>query len=409
MYAALLLAPLFPGKGSFGFYSVEWSFFFASALVMYVAFLALLRSGQMVFSTDRFYFLVLVFFVLCLASVADAPNRFKSLLFAGQYVPYFFLAYMVITFVNTREKLDSVVGMMTHLVFVLSIVAIAAGAMTQGRQAFNTFMLDTFNIHLNNIMIYAEVPFAIILYRTIEGRTTLYGVVWVLTLAAAIIMAESRGSMLVMAFIFGLVFVKTRRVGKMAAMALPLVLVAAIGFSMQKHAVERLGQFFSEDPYERTATFSRIYTGKVALELMLEHPVNGVGMGNSSRFLEDMASALDLPGEIIEYWKERQIFVTVTTPLFLGSELGLGGLIFFFLFYYYLYRRVRSAEASASGKDLSLLKGLEVAVIAGFVHNFFGLVFTQYYAWFYYGIMIAAARVAAAEAGPKPPGSPVHE
>jgi hypothetical protein len=87
------------------------------------------------------------------------------------------------------------------------------------------------------------------------------------------------------------------------------------------------------------------------------------------------------------------LYETTCAPLKMGGEIGVVGFFTFFAWYFILWRRIKVPQKNQRGKALQTLIGLEIYVIASFVHNFGDLGFYNYYSWVFYGVVLAAARI----------------
>jgi hypothetical protein len=397
MYLVLFTAFLFPGQGEYGFYSVEWSFFFWAAILIYGTLLVVLKKGIFSFRTDPVLILIAIFFLLLLLSIVDAPNKFKGILFAGQFIPYFFLMYFTILIVTGEEKLMKVIDMMTFLVLVFCLTAITVAIMSGSREGLNDFLLNTFNIGVLKVISFATFPLSILLSRILNEKATPYRLFTFLAVTVAIIFTGSRGNYLVWALIVFLSVIKAKSFKKKVIIASIAGITIIIGFLTMDYVIQRiqlLAVTSSEEFDRNVVAFSRLFTAKVALNLMIHHPFNGIGIGNLSYFMQDTISRTPgIPQAILQYWEQNQLYETQTTPLKLGAEIGLGGFIFFFAFYYYLWKRIRKSYYVSHEKMTVILDGIKIALIADFMHNFVDVSFYNYYSWFYYGIVIAASRI----------------
>jgi hypothetical protein len=396
MYIVLFTAFFFPEKGLFGFYSVEWSFFFFAAFLIYISILAILLYQKFKFKWDRFYILLIIFLGIACLSLIDADSKTRGLLFIGQYIPYFFLFFLIINTINSVDKLSRVLNMISHLSFIFISIVIVLALVFRDRIVLNNFLLNNFNIPVNKILTYVQLPLCVSLYSLIQGRFKVYNFVFFLLAALVIVLSGSRGSLLILSGTLGLVLLKGKNIKRKVAIAVISIGIISIGFLASPYTMDRLDRLFvtsKQDYIENIASFSRLYTAQVALKLMIEHPINGVGLGNSSYYTSEAVRKLSLPKEVLDFWEERKVFETTATPLKLGAELGFAGFIFFFIFYYYLWRKMRLTAMVNTGNVRTLLTGLEIYTIVAFVHNFIDLGFANYYSWFYYGIVLAATKV----------------
>jgi hypothetical protein len=397
MYLVLFTAFLFPGQGEYGFYSVEWSFFFWAAILIYGVLLVVLKKGVFSFRTDPVLILIAVFFLMVLLSIVDAPNKFKGILYSGQFIPYFFLMYFTILIVTGEKKLIKVVDMMIFLALVFCLTAIVVAIVTGRREGLNDFLLNTFNIGVLKVISFTTFPLSILLSRILNERATPYRLFTFLMITIAIVLTGSRGNYLIWALIIFLSVIKARSFKKKVMILSIAGIIVIIGFLTMDYVLQRiqlLAVTSSEEFNSNITAFSRLFTAKVALNLMIQHPFNGIGIGNLSYFMQSAISQTPgIPTAILRYWEQSQLYETQTTPLKLGAEIGMGGFIFFFAFYYYLWKRIKKSYYISPERIKVILDGIKIAIIADFLHNFVDVSFYNYYSWFYYGIIIAVSRI----------------
>ena len=421
MLLVLMTAPLFPGKGAFGFFSVEWSFFVLSAIVMYVTLGHLLIHARLTITMDRTYVFLLVFLALAFFSLIDAQNRIRGILFLGQYIPYFFVFVLIITSIDDERKLTYLLNKFSIITFMFCIIIILTFCIGQMRSTvkfllgyyfdislssdfftpwdrdfMNDCILNNFNIAVNKVLTYIELPLCISLYSLLNRAINKYDLIYVVTAIFAIILTGSRGSILILVGMIGLCMLNSRRIERKVLVACILIPIALVGFTLSSYTLQRLQRIFvtSERDYQdNIESFSRLYTAEVAWRMMLDSPVNGVGLGNSVYQQLNAIRSLSLPPEILSYWEDRNLFETTMTPVRLGSELGIGGFLFFFVFYLYLFIRARKAFSHVNTSTNTFAKPMIIYIVVAFVHNFLDLGFMMYYSWFYYGAVIAACRI----------------
>ena len=401
MYLVIFTAPIFPGPGTFGFHTVEYSFFTFTFLLISLTAITIMQKGIVSFKWDPILYLCIIFLILLFVSIIDAPNKLNGVLFAGQYIPYFFLMYMVIALVDGEKKYNTVLNSLNILAFLFSLFIIAMALKFNDRSELDDFLVNNFLMETTKILTYIELSAAILAYRMLNFRLTIFQYFVIISIVLAIMLSGSRGNMIVLGLIFFISFIKGTfsvkkillLIGAFFSMA---IVIFTIGYVKERAAL--LTGVVSQESFEEKITaYSRLYTARIALELMESHPFNGVGTGNLSYFTEDMLKkTAGIPEKIITYWRQHgQIWYTNTTPLKLGAELGLGGFLFFFVFYYYMWKRVKRSFPSASDSMKIILNGVEIFIIAGFVHNFTEPALTNYYSWFFYGMVISACRIAA--------------
>jgi hypothetical protein len=400
MFLAFAASPAFPPSDAVGFRSAELSFFGLVALVGWFTALVMVQGGRFRIPYDPILWFMAAFFLLLVVSIVDAPARFRALLVSGQYLPYYLLAYLVIACVRSEASLRTVMRATYLVALAFNAVFIAAALAFQSRGSLDDFMLRYFVLEVSKTIAFLQLPFALAVHRWLSGRGGSLDALVVVSSLAAIALSASRGSLGGAIFTIALAMltrgswprkIATVTVGLLVGM-LALLTIDYVGERMQLMVIT------SQADYEEKITaFSRVYTALVAFELMRQHPLNGTGSGNLSDFsMAVIERDLDIPPKLMEYWERHyrevgRVWETTNTPLKLGAELGVGGFLCFFAFYLHLWRRVRRAMRRGGGPED--LPALAIFVVASLAVNMVSLSFTNYYTWFFYGIVIAAARL----------------
>jgi hypothetical protein len=402
-------SPLFPESGTIGFRSVELSFFGLIVLAGWFTALVMINEGRFRIPYDPILWYMAAFMGLLAVSMVDAPNRFRGVLVAGQYLPYDLLAGLVMASVRSETGLRTAMRATYVTALAFSGLFVAAALVFQSRGKLDEFMLQYVVLEVSKTIAFLQLPFALAVWRWLSGRGGFLDLLVVVASLLAILLSASRGSLGGAVLTVALAMLTRgswpRKLVTMAVGALVgLVVLAATDYVSDRM---RLMVVTSQADFEDKITaFSRIYTGMVAFELMTQHPLNGTGIGNLSDFSMGVIERdLDIPPKLMEYWQKHynqvgRVWETTNTPLKLGAELGVGGLLFFLAFYAHLWRRVRRAMRRGGGPED--LPALAIFVVASFAVNMVNLAFTNYYTWFFYGIVLASTRLTPAGARPAP-------
>ena len=398
MFLSFLTSPFNPNPKYYGFNSVEFSFFALIFVFAFIAFLVFLKQGRAKLITDSVLYYCSIFMVLQILSVIDTQAKLRGILFAGQYLPYFFLMYLAIAIVNTQMKLEEILNKLILLTIIFNVILCSAAIYFNSRSMLDAFMKDYFQIELMKVLVFIELPFAILAYRIMNSKVNKLEIIAFVTSLISTMLSGSRGCFLIMAGIIYLAIYKERFTMGKIWKSIVIVITLLIATLSTGYVQERLDLLFvtSESEYQdKIVSFSRVYTMQMAFKMMKDNPINGVGTGNMSNYTGraflDMKP--QLPSEIIEYWRKNVIYETTTSPLKYGAELGVGGFLFFFVFYYYLWMRSRRGVKIAGTNMRGNLQGMEIFIVGSFFHNIIDLTITNYYTWFYYGLAIAACRI----------------
>jgi hypothetical protein len=409
MYLSLLSSPLFPSAKTMGlaFHSVEFSFFLTIFMIAWMATLWMLRNGLYVFVLDKVFYLCVMFVVICIYSMPDAPNKIRSAIVIGQYLPYFVLMYMVIVIVDSEDKLNKVLRALIHLAMIYSVIVFVAALIYNDRTKLDNFLLDNFVTETTKVLMYIELIYSIVVYRAFHSRLTRYETVFLIFSTLAVLASGGRTNIAIIVGIIGLSFLRSRSFIRKSIIILGVLCCTGIMFLSVDYFRTRLSLMIvtsKQDFDQKVTAFSRIYTTMLAMEVFMRHPINGTGIGNLSYFTGDtLKSVKGIPEPILRYWYNvhvaaqggRAIYETTVTPVKFMAEMGIPGLAFYLLFYYYLWRRASQAIKITSGSFRITLSGMRVFVVAAFVHGILDPGITNYYSWFFYGLVIAGCRLPA--------------
>ncbi len=388
MLIVLITSPLFPGKGTFGFHSVEWSFYIFVFFFMFIVLISLCLN-KMTLAWDNIYKLFFIYWLWGFVTIFFAANKIRAILFWGQYFPLFFLIILCISLLKTEKMINEVVNKLSLINILYCIIIIIGFIIFKDRGYLNDFVLNNFQMDVTKILPYMELPLCVAVTRLVYGKKSLISYTIFILGLVAIVISGTRGSILVLAGILGLAFIKSGKYLRGLLFTFFAGLLFMLAIFLAPYTLER----FIELKEQSGESFSRLYTGKVAFRTMMDRPLFGVGMGNLSQYSETAMKQIQVASEVEEFWKRRMLYETTCSPLKMGAEIGILGFMVFFLWYFTLWRRIKDAKTHQKGDALILLTGLEIYVIASFVHNFIDLGFYNYYSWLYYGIVLAAANV----------------
>jgi hypothetical protein len=351
---------------------------------------------------DTVHIFLAVFLIIAAVSIIQAEDKFRAALFFCQYPAFFFMMYLVVHTLNSEERLNASLNIIYAIVSFISLYIIILSAILQNRDSLTFFLLDTINFSVGKVGIIMEVPISILLFRMIKKDMKLTHFIIVAVATVAMMSLASRGTFIAWLVMIALLLIKSRFRLKRAGPVFLVILIIALCFSFLNRTNKRFDSYllvFDKAKYnEKIIAFSRFYTAKVAYRIMLDAPLTGAGLGNLSyKLAPTIENMTDIPDKILEYWRSRdEIFMTTCSPLKLGAETGVPGFLFFFVFFYYIWRRLRYAYY-ISGGDLKLtIGGMQIALIVRFIHEMADLGYMTYFSWFYFGMFIAASRIAVA-------------
>jgi hypothetical protein len=326
-----------------------------------------------------------------LFSLIGAFSKTRGFLYLGQYMPYMFISILIVNSVDTHDKLKRLIDAFLYISIFFILTVIISAAYYRDRYALNFFLLNSFNISVNKVLTYIELPFCFIVARIVANKIKLTLIICLIMFILGIFLTGSRGSLIMVGNIFLIAGLITKKVGKPALLIVSslVLFIFIMSTGIFSFSTERVISKMDMRDDENAAAFSRLYTMEVALKMMIDNPINGVGIGNLSYYSEQALSKLSIPHKIIEYWNRKNLFETTNMPVKMGAEMGIGGLVYFFVFYYFLWRRFKTKN-----KDTNhVIVGLKIFILSSFLHNFVDLGFSNYYTWFYYGTIIAASQI----------------
>jgi hypothetical protein len=390
---------------SLGFHSVEFMFFVFIGIFGLVTILWLLANGSFLITFDKSLYMCAVFIVLCILSMIDAPKVFRGILVTGQYVPYFFLMYVSISIIKSKNDMNAIISILMHNTLMFSIMVFVLGLYFNNRAQLDNFLLGNFQIQLTKVLMYIELVFAVLVYKAFHGQLNKYESVVLAISVLGVIASGGRTNIGVMGVAFGFTFMTSKASLKKVLIVFGVMVCLVFMVFTTSYLQDRLKLMVvtgSKDYQDKITAFSRVYTTEVALEVIRRFPINGTGIGNLSSYTENVIKTMKgIPERILYYWNEhiqqtggRPVFETTVTPMKFAAELGIGGLIFFFGFYYYLWYRITDAIRVAMGSLKTILSGMRLFVLISLVHNLLDPGITNYYSWLYYGLVIAGSRLA---------------
>jgi O-antigen ligase len=403
MLFSIMASPLTPDPRGLGFYSVEFSFFFFGGLFGWLTVLIILKRGMFKFSLDPSYYFFIAFLIICILSMVDAPNKLRGTLVTFQYLPYFFIFIMCVTLLQQESQLDQVLGVLTNIAFFYSVMIFVLSLMYNNRGLLDLFLGRYFVQDTTKILIYMELVFCLLTYRAFHGHLSKYEWIVLISIVLSVFASGGRTNMGVMGVVFGLSFLKSKNFIRKSAIILLLIGSFLFMFFTVDYVKTRVQLMFvtsSRDYEQKITAFSRVYTTEVALQVIKTHPFNGAGIGNLSYYtMNTLKTIKGIPRDILYYWNQhvlegKNVYETTITPIKYAAEMGPLGFIFFFAFYWYLWKRITSAIMVTSGEFKITLLGLRMFVMGSLVHNLLDPGITNYYSWFYYGLVIAGSRIA---------------
>ncbi|MFH1741790.1 MAG: O-antigen ligase family protein [bacterium] len=226
---------------------------------------------------------------------------------------------------------------------------------------------------------------------------------WVLALLSllllAIVFAGTRGTWVSLIATSAFMLLRFPMKQKMKAMiavgVLGFVFYQALGTS--EYASERLatlGELGTSGAGRETRPLSSIptrrYLMRVGLDMFLDHPLNGVGLGNYADYYHEYTSYVDNPS--LQYLL-KQSHTPHNFFLRFGAETGLLGLVAVGMLLSRAYRDLETAIRKRYGEPWdSILLGCYLGFIANVVHCLFQERIFGFYFWAFLGTIYVTMR-----------------
>lgn len=219
---------------------------------------------------------------------------------------------------------------------------------------------------------------------------------------AAIVLAGSRGTWvsLIVAFLFMLMHLPSAQKFRIAIGLLLVGVVFYVAMETSGFVQKRIESFsdlteaqhFEGDQAPLSSIQSREYLLRVGWAVMLNHPLNGVGLGNYPYVYFDFAPYVDIPA--LQYMLSKP-----HTPhnffLRYGSEVGLPGLFVILWLLGYVLKQLRDLSRVPYEEPWNLLfQGFYYGLVANITHCFFQERIFGFYFWSFLGIIYATKKLA---------------
>ena len=356
--------------------------------------LSVFLSGKMTFA-NRQTKLYLGLLLLMAAHVPFATNNYWAAMMFKDMVLYFCFYTGLITYIDSMEKLRSLVNVWLGVHLVLAVLGILSGGKGVGGWLGDE---NDFCMEMN-----VAVPFA---YFMLLGARHKPAKVWYLALLCIFILTAmvtlSRGGFIGLAAVGFYCWLKSSQKGR------AVVLVGVVVIFMLIFAPEKYWEEMESSTSDQTLTVGtgaeRLYTWGIGWEMFLGNPIFGVGQGNFPWNFENYQGGDRFNTRSLAGRAAHSMYFTLLPEL---GTVGTGLFIFMVLSSYSTLGKVRSRakqlEASSPNdarkeRDIAFSSALSSALEAAMVGYLVSSVFisTLYYPtfWVLMGFVVALGNTA---------------
>ncbi len=346
--------------------------------------LSLAMRRQPLFRVDAFTVLMFVFLGWLGLSFTYALDSGEAL---TRFMTFFQLVVATLMFTSVVDSLPKLRGVYWSIVIWTSIAAIAGLGMyyLQLSRTVSGFRGDrnAFAIYANLAMVCTYV-----LYQISEGhaKILLMGILPVLLFGEAL--TFSRAGVLAMACALVLVWYRIAQARRIGVLIASIGVLVAVVMFLPDSFWNRVNTIIPSVEEKKETFGTRLNLWEIALQMIRDHPLTGVGIGNFAP-----ASVRYAHGELLV-----KRLVAHNAYLSVAAETGLVGLALFLLLHWLAWRSIRRAmRAGAAAKDQQMrmiaiaAEGCLLAMmLAGLSVASEGLK----YLWFYFGLAASLGRIA---------------
>jgi putative inorganic carbon (HCO3(-)) transporter len=334
-------------------------------------------------------------------SVFEAENKMIAVKETLQFAGLFLIYYLIFHFIKDKDR-DYINNIL--------IILISGGIMVSiiGLYQYR-FISEPFHFRINEARLRAYAtfgqpnafgsyliglaPLSIGFYiSNNSSKWRFAAIVSLFIISLAIFATFSRGSWIGLILGIGIMLAITPKQVFRISLLMPfLTLLLAAGIiSGDVYLVSQRNRTLSSIPFQRTfSDTQRFLLAKSAVAMTLDHPINGVGIGNYSVLLPYYASDELLESAQMDYdqksgkWfvnRNKKIDIEIVHNMFLqiSAEMGLLGLAaFLWLLYAYYKASLRLVRTSSNDKEKVIRAGLVGSATAVLGSGIFGWPFSH--------------------------------
>lgn len=311
--------------------------------------------------------LMILLLILMVVSTIYASNKAIALNESVRFLSYIMIGFLIISELNTKHFFSMIVFNYILISFLLNILGLiqyftGIGISTTVNIVSNTLRLESTFGNPNSFGAYivlALFPTIMIFIKEKNSKLkTFYGVQVVLSLIT-LILTYSRNSWL--AFFVGILIITI-----MYSWKFIFIIIAGGGISLFIPSIMgRVKQFT-----DMSQNMSRINIWKIAIKMIKDHPIRGVGNGNFSVLYDSYVEKYP------ELWMEFvTAFPTHNAYLKVFSELGVFGLVIFLSIIFNLMKTMIYLNKKLKGNFKNFYMGFFVSCCVMLILNIFDNIF----------------------------------
>lgn len=272
------------------------------------------------------------------------------------------MVFLVLAYASSKEVLDKIIWTYILAIGFLGVLTVMASGAS--RMAIKEDIYDANDTALQFVL---ALPFVVWKYRSSKGFTKALTGLICLALIVGIVETKSRGGFIGLLAVFAVTALQIKRIerGGLLKMLIPLIAVGVIIYYYGSTTYfDRISTIIDPNDYNYTGQTGRLNIWKRGIEMMLNHPLLGVGIAcfisAEGRLYADVGSK----------WQAAHNSFTE-----IGAELGFPGLIAFCFLIWSSVENVR--EIQSVNKELgndnfktvtsySIIGSWVVFIISGF-------------------------------------------
>ncbi len=386
---------------------IPYGFLLAFTLVGFTHIVKSLGAHRRVFGRLPLVHACVFFLGISLVSLIDAVDVSRGVIFFGGWCCYILFFYIVVNSLSSTTSYKYFLIGNGLNAGICSLIMVFRSSITGFRQPADIWDLTW--LTRNEIGFYFEpviwICISILFFSKERFRWHAWLYVLLPLLLLTIVFAGTRGtwiSLVASCAVMLLRFpMKQKMKASIAILALAFVIHQAV--LMSEFAQERVTTFraLSEEDtgadIPRSSIPTRLYLMGIGWKMILDHPFNGVGLGNYSHHYHEYVPYVDDPSV-------RYIVSKPHTPhnffLRFGAETGLPGVVAAVFLLFSVYRYLHDAIRTRHGEPWdSILLGCYLGFVANVVHCLLHEKIFAFYFWAFLGLVCATIHHAECASG----------
>lgn len=348
-----------------------------------------LGKGKPIFKLDTEIRLLLTIVVIAILSIPFSlwpGGSFNTLI--NLYLKVIIIFLLISSLLNSMSRIKTMLWFIMLYCTFIAVVAIKnfyTGNFYESVRIYGAASGMAMNPNDLALTILVILPFSFSIFIISKKKIgKLFSLAYVLLGTIAIILTFSRAGFIGLLVAYGLCFLKMVKRSGLKIVVLTLVLLIIVFIIFPEGYTDRIASIFDSSKDSTGSSIERRESTIKGFQVMLEHPILGVGLGMNILALNEKGM----------YWQ-----MIHNVYLQIGSELGITALVIFIILFGKLIinMRVIQKDFKKSGKNenLSLLaQATEISLIAFAVVAIFYPVAYHFYFYYVAGFAVAIKRVA---------------